>query len=418
MEPATDRRWLIAAAAALMQLALGAIYAWSVFRDPLVRAFGWTIPEVTLAYTLNLFALGVSAFLGGLWVRRAGPRTVGIAAGILYGLGVFLCSFAADRLWVLYLGFGVLGGLGRGLGWIVPVATVVKWFPDRRGLVAGLALAGNGLGALLVAPVATALIGELGVIPTFAALGVAFFVLVGGAALAMRDPPEGFRPAGWEPSPALLAQRAPREYTVREALGTWQWYALWALLFLNGSAGLGLFSQAAPMAHEITGVGAFVAAGMVGAMSVANAAGRLSWAWASDRIGRRWAFLAMLLVQAAVFPVLPRADDALVFTLLACLVFLCFGGGLATMPAFAADYFGPKHVGAIAGLLMTAQGFGAILGPLLLAQAREATGAYDAALSVLATIMLASAVLPCVIRPPSPAPRAEPAVGERAPTTA
>ena len=394
------KRWLVAGAAVVMQLALGAVYAWSVFRTPLVEAFGWTIAEVTLAFTITILTLGCTAFFGGLWLGRAGPRTVGIAAGALYGLGVLLAGLAADRLWLLYLTYGLLAGIGLGLGYIVPVATLVKWFPDKRGLATGIAVGGFGAGALVTAPLATRLIEAFGVMPTFALLGIAAFVMVAGAALFLSNPPDGFRPAGWQPSAAQLTQRAAQDYTVGQALRTWQWYALWALLFLNVTAGISIISQAAPMAKEITGVSALVAAGLVGIIAIANGAGRLLWASLSDVIGRRWVFLTMFLVQAAVFFAMSRTTSFALFTVLACVVLLCYGGGFGTMPAFVADYFGARHMGSIYGLMLTAWGLAGVLGPLLIAAIRETTGAYADALLIIAGMTLLSAAIPLVVRPP------------------
>jgi len=400
-EPAPPNRWLIAAAATLVQGAVGATYAWSVFRDPLAAQFGWTIHEVTLAYSLNVFGLGIFAFLGGLWMRRVGPRTVGLAAGLLYGLGLILAGLAGDRLWALYLGFGVIGGIGRGLGWVVSVAIVVKWFPDRRGLITGLSSAGNGFGALVAAPLATGLIGAIGVLPTFTVLGAGLLVLVAGAAPMLREPPEGYGPPGSVPT-ATPVQQAPRqEYTVREALRTPQWYGLWGLLFVSSTAGLAIFSHAAPMACELTGIGPMAAAGVVGIMSVANAGGRLGWAWLSDLLGRRTVSLAMLVLLAAALRTLPLTAGVVGFTLVAATTMLCFGGGLGTMPAFAADFFGAKHVGPIVGLLMTAQGCAAMIGPLLLASARETSGSYGPAVSIFALAVAVFAVLPLALRPPA-----------------
>src|SRR5476649_1098275 len=189
-------RWAIAAAGVVMQVALGAVYAWSVFRIPLTRAFGWTISEVTLTFTIAIFVLGLAAFGGGLWMRRVGPRTVALTAGALYGAGVGLASLAGGRLWWLYCSYGLIAGVGLGLGYIVPVATLVKWFPDKRGLITGLAVAGFGAGALITAPIATNLIASVGVLQTFAILGAAYFVAVTGGALFMRNPPDGYQPAG------------------------------------------------------------------------------------------------------------------------------------------------------------------------------------------------------------------------------
>lgn len=200
--PAT--RWGIALAGVIMQIALGAVYAWSVFRIPLTKAFGWTISEVTFAFTLAILMLGFAAFVGGLWMRKSGPRRVAIAAGIFYGAGVFLASLSGGHLYWLYFSYGFLGGIGLGLGYIVPVATLVKWFPDRRGMITGIAVAGFGVGALITAPIATRLIASVGVLRTFAILGIAYFFGVTIPALFMKDPAYGVV-SSW---PSILLARA------------------------------------------------------------------------------------------------------------------------------------------------------------------------------------------------------------------
>ena len=393
-------RWAIAVAGVIIQIALGAVYAWSVFRIPLTRAYGWTISQVTFAFTLAILTLGFASFVGGLWMRRAGPRRVAIAAGIFYGAGIFLASFSADHLYWLYFSYGFLAGTGLGLGYIVPVATLVKWFPDRRGMITGIAVAGFGAGALITAPIASRLIVRVGVMRTFAILGVVYFLVVTIPAFFMQDPPTNYRPAGWAPSATQQRQRSSRTYTLRESMRTWQWYALWALLFLNTSAGIAIISQAAPMAQEITGVTAAAAAGLVGIISIANGAGRFLWAWFSDLIGRRWAFLSMFLIQALLFLILPRISSFPAFTGMAFLILLCYGGGFGTMPAFAADYFGAENVGSIYGLMLTAWGFAGVFGPMLIANIRQNTGRYSEALIVVGIVMLCSAVILLVVRPP------------------
>ena len=397
---ATHNRWFIAAAGMVMQIALGAVYAWSVFRIPLTKSFGWTISEVTLTFTIAIFVLGLAAFAGGLWMRRGGPRTVAVAAGVLYGLGVFLASFSGGHLWWLYCSYGVIAGVGLGLGYIVPVATLVKWFPDKRGLITGLAVAGFGAGALITAPIATRLIASVGVLQTFAILGAAYFVAVTGGALFMRNPPDGYRPAGWTPSATQTQQRAARAFTLGEAMRSWQWYGLWTLLFLNTTAGIAVISQAAPMFQEITGISAARAASIVGIISIANGAGRLLWAWLSDLVGRRPVFHAMFLLQAVIFWLLPSAHSLTLFAALTVGVLLCYGGGFGTMPAFAADYFGAEHVGSIYGLMLTAWGMAGVLGPTLIATLRERSGGYDSAMRLIAGLMLVSAVIPLLVRPP------------------
>jgi MFS transporter, OFA family, oxalate/formate antiporter len=393
-------RWGIAAAGVIMQVALGAVYAWSVFRIPLTKAFGWTISQVTLTFTIAILMLGFAAFVGGLWMRKSGPRRVAIAAGICYGLGVFLASFSGGHLYWLYFSYGFLGGIGLGLGYIVPVATLVKWFPDKRGMITGIAVAGFGAGALITAPIATSLIKSIGVLKTFGVLGIAYLIAVTVAGLFMKDPPQGFAPAGWKPSAAQTKQRAARDYSLGEALGKWQWYALWAMLFLNTSAGISIISQAAPMAQEITHVTAAVAAGMVGIISIANGSGRFLWAWLSDAIGRRAVFFSMFLIQAVVFWLMPHVTGFGLFTTLAFVILLCYGGGFGTMPAFATDYFGPTNVGSIYGLMLTAWGFAGVLGPMLIANIRQSTGHYSQALTVIAIIVLVSSVLPLIVHPP------------------
>ncbi len=246
-------RWVIATAGVFLQIALGAVYAWSVFRTPLAKQFGWSIPEVTLTFTISIFVLGISAFFGGLWLTRSGPRIVALSGGVLYGLGVFLASFSDHGLWWLYLTYGVIGGIGLGFAYIVPVAVLVKWFPDRRGLITGIAVGGFGAGALITAPVATRLIQTVGVLHTFAYLGIAFLIVTVAGGSFMQNPPDGWKPAGWTPTATQSAQRAKRDYTLREALATWQWWALWFLLFLNTSAGISVISQEAPMFQELAG---------------------------------------------------------------------------------------------------------------------------------------------------------------------
>lgn len=393
-------RWAIAAAGVIIQIALGAVYAWSVFRIPLTKAYGWSISQVTFAFTLAILTLGFASFVGGLWMRRSGPRRVAIAAGIFYGAGIFLASFSAGHLYWLYFSYGLLAGIGLGLGYIVPVATLVKWFPDRRGMITGIAVAGFGAGALITAPIASRLIVSVGVMRTFAILGVVYFVAVTVPAFFMQDPPADYRPAGWTPTATQQKQRSSKTYTLGEAMRTWQWYALWALLFLNTSAGISIISQAAPMAQEITGVTAAVAAGLVGIISIANGAGRFLWAWFSDLIGRRWVFLSMFIIQAIVFLTLPRIAAFPAFTTMCFAILLCYGGGFGTMPAFAADYFGAENVGSIYGLMLTAWGFAGVFGPMLIATIRQSTGRYAHALTVIGIVMLCSAVIPLIVRPP------------------
>jgi OFA family oxalate/formate antiporter-like MFS transporter len=396
----TLNRWYVALAGVLIQVALGAVYAWSVFRVPLATQFGWSISEVTLTFTISIFVLGIAAFLGGLWLNRQGPLVVAVTGGALYGLGVFLASFSAHKLWWLYLSYGVIGGTGLGFAYIVPVAVLVKWFPDHRGLITGVAVGGFGAGALITAPLATQLIQRVGVLNTFAILGIAFLIVTVVGGLFMHNPPDGWRPPGWIPGSSHASQRASHDYTLGEALRTWQWYALWLLLFLNTCAGISIISQEAPIFQELTAVTTVVAAGMVGVVSIGNAVGRVFWAWVSDWITRRTTFAIMFAIQAVLFWAYPKIATVSLLGIVTFVVLMCYGGGFGTMPAFAADYFGPKNVGPIYGLMLTAWGCASAFGPLLIAHLREVQGSYGEALHIIARVMAVSVLLPILVSPP------------------
>ncbi len=396
----TPNRWTVAIAGVFLQIALGAVYAWSVFRDPLINQFGWSISEVTRTFTISIFVLGFAAFFGGLWMNRKGPRIVAVTGAILYGLGVFLASFSANKLWWLYLSYGFIGGLGLGLGYIVPVATLVKWFPDRRGLITGIAVGGFGAGALITAPVATRLIQTVGVLSTFAYLGIAYFIVAMIAASFMQNPPDAWQPPGWTPTAKETSQRATHDYTLAEALKTWQWWTLWFILFLNTCAGISLISQEQPIFKQITGATVAVASGMVGIVSLGNGVGRVFWAWVSDLITRRVTFGIMFLIQVLLFWLLPTLTATSIMTAVSFVILMCYGGGFGTMPAFTADYFGSKNVGPIYGLMLTAWSFASVFGPLYIAHMREISGNYSQALHVIAIVMAVSILLPVIVRPP------------------
>ncbi|MGD0910286.1 MAG: OFA family MFS transporter [Terracidiphilus sp.] len=397
-------RWGIAVAGFFMQMALGAVYAWSVFRTPLMQRFHWTISQVSLTFTICVFVMGWSAFFGGLWLNRSGnPQKVALTGGFLYALGVFLASMSANGLWWLYLSYGLIGGVGLGFGYIVPVAVLVKWFPDKRGVITGIAVGGFGAGALLTAPLATRLIQGVGVLSTFAYLSVAYLVMTMLTGLFMKNPPAGWTPEGWMPSAIQVKQRATRDYKLGEALRTWQWWALWLMLFLNVTAGISLISQESPIFHEIANVTVKEAAAMVGIVSIGNAIGRIFWAATSDFITRRWTFGIMFLLQAVLLWMMPGTVSPTSLTLIAFAVLMCYGGGFGTMPAFAADYFGSKNVGPIYGLMLTAWGFSSAFGPLLMAQLRETEGSFGHGLRIIAGVMAVSVLVPLAVRPPKDA---------------
>jgi MFS transporter, OFA family, oxalate/formate antiporter len=399
---ATPNRWMVAIAAVLMQLGLGAVYAWSIFRVPLSEHFGTGITAVNWAFFITILMIGFAAFAGGQLTGRLGPRIVGVMGGVVYGIGVALAYFAQNSLVVLYLTYGLIAGVGLGLAYIIPIQVLPKWFPDRPGFATGIAVMGFGLGSAVTVPVAGYLVPAVGLFGTFGILGLAYIVFVGGAAFFITNPPEGYSPEGHEPSEEESSQEEERTRDFSGALRTWQWYALWAMLFLNVTAGLSIISDAKAIASELGGASAILASTFVVLLAIANAGGRLGWATLSDYIGPRNVFLTMFLIQAVLFLLIPLVgrDVFWLLTIFSFIILTCYGGGFSTMPTFASAYFGSRHVGTIYGAMLTAWGLATLLGPLILAISTDITGTYDLALYISAGIMLVSAVIPLVIRPP------------------
>ncbi|HEX6479668.1 MAG TPA: OFA family MFS transporter [Ktedonobacteraceae bacterium] len=393
-------RWVIAIAAFLMQIALGSVYAWSVFLNPVIKLYGVPKAQANLTFSIVLLALGITAGFGGYFNNRFGPRVVATAGGILYGLGVILAGLTAPthNLLLLYLTYGVIGGIGIGLGYIVALAMLIKWFPDRRGFITGLAVAGFGAGAVATGQIAAPLVDPksssfIGVGSTFTYLGIAYLVIVVLVAQFFRTAPDGYAPAGWTPTTRQRTDRVVRDYTLGEALRLPRWYLLWLILALNVTAGAALISVASPLAQSFTGVTATTAALMVSTIAIFNGAGRLFWGWVSDGIGRPFTFLSLFVIQIIAFAVLPSISTFAVLLIPAAIIGLCYGGGFGTMPAFAADFFGPKNAGTIYGAMLTAWSAGGIVGPLLIASID-----YKTALYIIAVIMFVSTSLPFVAR--------------------
>jgi hypothetical protein len=280
---------------------------------------------------------------------------------------------------------------------------------DTIAALPGVTMAGFGAGAVLTAPIAKQLVLSIGVFPTFSILGVIYFVMVVGAAYFMKNPPEGWKPEGWEPDTTERSDRSGVDFELGGALRTWQWYVLWAMLFLNVSAGIAIIAEADPIAQEIGGLSAAAASILVILISIGNGAGRFLWAWLSDAIGRKWVFFTMFVLQAVLFFLLPLVSVYFLLAVLAFVIVSCYGGGFGTMPAFNADYFGPTNVGTNYGLMLTAWSVGGVLGPILISRVIDTTGSYTLAFYIIAAIMIGSAVVAFIVRPP----RAPPEAGAR-----
>lgn len=400
-------RWILVAAALLLQCALGSVYAWSVFASALRRpeALGLGATQATLPFTVTIGMIFVGSFLGGRLQDRVGPRPVALAGGLIYAAGHLLAALArsAADLWLLVLGYGVVTGFGLGFAYIVPIAMLQKWFPDRRALITGLAVAGFGFGAVVTAPLAQWLIALDPTRPTWAflPLGLGYAVLAGGGALLFRNPPPGYAVPGWTPAarePAALA--GDRSFTPGEALRTRAWYLLAAILTLSVTVGIALISQANASAQDIAGYSASGAAALVGVLALFNGAGRIFWAWVSEHTGRMPAFAAMLGLQGVCLLALAHAHHPALFFALAAIVYLCYGGAFGTLPATAGDFFGVRHAGAIYGLMLVGWSLGGLLGPPLIAALIGNARDYRLGYGVMGALALAALALPALTRPP------------------
>jgi len=412
--PATQlavSRTKYAVAPILMQVLLGMLYSWSVFRGPLARAYGWTNVQTSDPYSYSILALVAGTILGGLWQDRSGPRLVASVGGVLIGLGWGLSAVFGANPTALIVTYGCIVGLGTGFGYVAPIATLVKWFPDKRGMMVGLAVMGIGVSPLVFAPIIERLIGHdparfASTIPsTFVAIGIVSLVGVVAAAQFSKAPPAGWKPAGWQPKAAAVGARENTPPT--GMLATWQFYALWLVYFLGASVGLTAINQVAPLAGTMpkTAVSAGTAVGIV---AIFNGIGRLVWGSVSDKLGRVRTLLGMGLCAAVACGFVVRGATSLAQLLVGlCAGVFAFGGYLALMPSLTADYYGPKNMGANYGLVFTAFGASGFLVPKYFAHLVDrakaagniATG-YNRVYLILSGMALVCALLSQVLRPP------------------
>lgn len=389
---ASKNRWLIAVSAMAIHLAIGSVYAYSVYQNPLQDTQGWTIADVTLGFTIAIFTLGMASASLGRYVERYGPRVAGLAASVLFGGGTVLAGLSVQ--FGSHLGFlltyGVIAGLGLGVGYITPVSTLVSWFPDRRGLATGLAVLGFGSGALITGPVANYLVTTTSIPTTFFVLGVAYFLMMAAGASYLEKPPDGWMPAGMDPdqrdaqgSTSIIVKADLENLTASEAIRTPQFALVWIIIFINISAGIMLLSVASNMTQAITGATPAVAASVVGLLGVFNGAGRLVWSSLSDYVGRTRIYAVFFLVQMVAFTSLPRLTTLWVFAGTLFLIITCYGGGFACLPAYLADLFGTQELGAIHGYVLTAWSLAGVAGPTLVAQIVSLTGSYELAFYVI-----------------------------------
>ncbi len=383
MKSESSSRWVIAAMGTALQLCLGTVYAWSYFQKPLVETYGWANTKVAWTFSLAICSLGLSAAWGGLQLPRLGPRRLAVAGGVLFGLGYLLAALALSwkSLVLLYLGYGVIGGIGLGLGYVTPVATVAKWFPDKKGLATGMVIMGFGFGALLMSKLVAPWLMNLSggnLVAVFAWLGVGFMAATATVGLFLRNPPEGFAPPGGRGA-AGTAPAAPGE---PESSDAWRavvgptFALMWLVFFCNILAGISIISFQSPLFQSLwhrlhpelsAAALASYGASLIAVSSVLNGVGRMFWGAVSDHIGRVQTFRVMLASQIVVFGLLMVVDNPWVFGGLICYVLLCYGGGFGTMPAFVLDVFGKWLMATVYGTILTAWSAAGIVGPQLVA---------------------------------------------------
>lgn len=409
---AGGNRWLILAGGVLVQLAIGAVYAWSTFSkaiqaDP--SALELSKVQATIPFEVAIGMIFVGTFLGGRIQDKQGPRLVALVGVTIYSIGIILASFARDAadLWLLVLGYGVLGGFGLGLAYIVPIAMLQKWFPDKRGLITGIAVGGFGFGAVITSPLAQRLIDssdDFQQYPTkvFLYLGIAYLVMGLVGASVFKNPPAGYTVGGATAAAkgAAPASTAGKDFTQQEAMRTPQWYLLTLILTISVTAGISLISVAAGTATDVAGMSAAAAATLVGVMGLFNGGGRILWAAVSDKIGRMPAFIGILGLQGLALLAIPHAGSAVAFYVLCAIVYTCYGGAFGTLPSTAGDFFGVKNSGAIYGLMLIGWSIGGVVGPLLISWLIGEDQAYTLAFTVVGVIALVGAIIPVITRKP------------------
>jgi MFS family permease len=420
-------RWLVPPAALAIHLAIGEVYAFSVFNLPLTRVIGitesapedWKLSTLGWVFSIAIVFLGLSAAVFGKWLEVAGPRKAMFASAGCFGGGFLVAALGVQlhQVWLLYLGYGVLGGIGLGLGYIAPVSTLIKWFPDRPGMATGLAIMGFGGGALVGSPLAEALLEHFrtptsqGVAQTFVALGALYFCFMMFGVLTVRLPPPAWRPGGHTPGNGPGERPAPQDVTADQAVKRLPFWLLWAVLFLNVTAGIGVLGQASPMIQEMFPgrVSSAAAAGFVGLLSLFNMGGRFCWSSLSDYVGRKTTYAIFFLLGAALYALTPQAGklgSVALFVLGYAVIISMYGGGFATIPAYLRDLFGTAQVGAIHGRLLTAWSAAGVAGPVLVNYLREyqiehgvaRAGAYTVTMYIMAGLLFVGLVCNSFVR--------------------
>lgn len=385
-------RWLIALSAVGIHISIGSVYAWSVLTRPIMNEMGFSLGQTTWTFSLAILFLGFSAGLLGSFVEKAGPKKSGLIAMTFFGTGMLGTAYAlsVQSLALLYLFYGVIGGIGLGVGYITPVSTLVKYFPEHRGFATGLAIMGFGFAALIAGPVMQYLTATVGLVNNFLILGCVYMVVMGASALYLKPPV-------LKDSHGRVTH-VQRGVTANEALKTWQFASLWWVFFVNITCGIGLLAVASPMAQEVIGMDAAAAASMVGIIGVFNGGGRIVWSTISDYLGRGRVYMLFFLLEVVAFWQLAGTREAFVFEMLVLLIISCYGGGFSCMPAYLSDIFGTRQLSAIHGRILTAWGLAGVAGPSIVSYFHAQTGGYTASLYFFACCFVLNFIIAAVLK--------------------
>ncbi len=390
-------RWFIVLAAMGIHICIGSVYAWSVYVNPIKSAMQWTLTDVTITFSVAIFFLGLSAALLGKFVEEKGPRVAATLAAVLFGFGTMGSGVAImmESKMLLYLTYGILGGTGLGIGYISPVSTLVKWFPDRRGMATGLAIMGFGFASAISGPAIKLLIDEVGISSTFYILGAIYFVVMLASAQYLSTPPEGYMPEHFSKAIATGKKKVKEDLaslTREEAIKTGRFYGLWIMLFINVTCGIAIISVASPLLQEVVGISALAAASAVGLMGIFNGTGRIVWASVSDYLTRPIVFVLFFVTQIIAFYLLTTVTSIFLFQVLVYYIMMCYGGAFASIPAYIGDIFGTKQLGAIHGYILTAWALAGLVGPIIIAYVKDSTGSYVGTLYVFVGLFVVALI--------------------------
>ena len=391
-------RWLMALSAVGVHLCIGSVYAWSVYVKPIQEQLNWTLTDVTISFSIAIFFLGLSAALMGKFVEKNGPRVSALIAASLFGLGTAGSGLAImmESKILLYFFYGVLGGCGLGIGYISPVSTLVKWFPDKRGMATGLAIMGFGFASAIWGPTIKILIEAVGIAGTFFILGATYFVVMFLSALYLEAPEKDYMPEKFKKKIKEGKKKIKKDLDslgVNDAVKTPRFYGLWIMLFINVTCGIAIIGVASPLLQEVVGISAIAAAAAVGLMGVFNGAGRIVWASLSDYLTRPIVYVIFFATQTVAFYMLPSIGDILIFQFVLYFIMSCYGGGFASIPAYIGDIFGTKELGAIHGYILTAWAAAGLVGPLIISIVKDMTGSYSQTLYVFAGFFIIALIV-------------------------